>query len=310
MMSTGKRTIYLMGTVIQLWLQHEDPEPLLEQAEARLRDYEKRFSANRSDSQLMEITRNAGKASVQVAPDLFELIRIGKAQSLARDSFLNIAIGPLIQAWRIGFGDAKQPPQEEIDRLLSVIDPACIVLDESNHSVFLTQPGMGLDLGALAKGYFADQMIAFFRQAGATAAFIDLGGNVLTFGESPNHADGFWRVGIQNPFLPRGHHAAVLKVKDGSVVTSGIYERKLQLDGVTYHHIFDSQTGYPVRSNVASLTVVSQQSLDGEIWTTRLYGKNGAEVIVALNELEALGGLVITTEGGLACSENLKALLL
>ena len=64
-----------------------------------------------------------------------------------------------------------------------------------------------------------------------------------------------------------------IPVVNKSVVTSGIYERHLTVDGKDYHHIFDSQTGYPVETELASLTIISDKSVDGEIWTTRLFGR-------------------------------------
>nr|WP_088271627.1 FAD:protein FMN transferase [Enterococcus wangshanyuanii] len=294
-----------MGTVIQLWIQHEKPREILNEAQKKLIDYEKRFSANDPNSDLMKINRQAGIAPVKTDFDLFELIKIGKQQSLAENSFLNIAIGPLIQEWRIGFSDAAHPSDEKINELLSLIDPKNIELNEEKTTVFLKYPEMAIDLGALAKGYFADQIIRYFKKEGAKAAFIDLGGNVLTFGESPHLEDGFWRVGIQNPFLPRGNHAAVLKIKNQSVVTSGIYERNFEWQGKSYHHIFSSETGYPIETDLASLTIVSKLSLDGEIWTTRLYGKKAVDVIAFLSQEKEIEGLVITTDGRMAYTQGL-----
>ncbi|MTD38551.1 FAD:protein FMN transferase [Erwinia sp. CPCC 100877] len=305
-MNEGKSTLYLMGTVIQIWVQHETPQLLLAEAEKQLIDYEKRFSANDPHSDLMKINKQAGKTPVTAQPDLYELIKIGKQQSLAANSFLNIAIGPLIQAWRIGFSDAAHPSAEKIKELLPLIHPEDILLNDAESTVFLKHPDMAIDLGALAKGYFADRIIQYFQQEGALAAFIDLGGNVLTYGEAPNHSDGYWRVGIQNPFLPRGNQAAIIKVKNQSVVTSGIYERKLEWQGKTYHHIFSSETGYPIQTDLASLTIVSELSLDGEIWTTRLYGRQAAEIIAYLSSLKKIQGLVITTDGRMAFTPGLN----
>lgn len=222
------------------------------------------------------------------------------------DSALNIAIGPLIQEWRIGFNDANYPSPEKIQSLLPLIDPAAIHLDEKKQTVYLELAGMAIDLGALAKGYFADKIIADFKRAGVTSAFIDLGGNVLTYGEAPQRADGCWRIGIQNPFLPRGNHVAVVKVQNESVVTSGIYERKFDWQGQSYHHIFDRQTGYPIKTNLASLTIVSKESLAGEIWTTRLFGRSAQEVLTELNRLDDIEGIVITTDQQIAYSQGLK----
>ncbi|WP_320165351.1 FAD:protein FMN transferase [uncultured Trichococcus sp.] len=306
-MNEAKRTIYLMGTVIQLWIQHPDPEIILENAENRLRDYEKRFSANDKNSDLMKINTQAGKAPVTVDKDLFELIKLGKMHSLPDDSALNITIGPLIQLWRIGFEDAQRPSEQEIKQKLKLVQPESIILDEENNTVYLEKPGMAIDLGALAKGYFADKILEYFVSEGVRAALIDLGGNVVTYGEAPQREDGYWRIGIQHPMQPRGKFVLALKSKNQSIVTSGIYERTFTMDGKTYHHIFDSRTGYPLETDIASITVVSDKSVDGEIWTTRLFAQKPEQVIASLNSLEGFSGIVITKDGTLLYSKSLSS---
>lgn len=307
-MPIGTRTLHLMGTIIRLQVEAAQPEPLLEAASAQLVDYEKRFSANDDQSELMQVNHQAGQQPVEVDSELYELIKIGKAQSVAPGSFLNIAIGPLIQEWRVGFSDAKMPTDEQIKTALQLIDPTKIELDDAKQSVFLQVAGMAIDLGGLAKGYFADKIIAYFKQHSAKSGLIDLGGNVLTFGPAPTHEDGQWRIGIQNPFLPRGNYVTVLDTQNQSVVTSGIYERKFQWQGKTYHHIFDSQTGYPSETDLASLTIVSDQSLTGEIWTTRLFGQNAAAAIATINQQPDIEGIAITDEGKIAFSQGLQSL--
>ena len=221
-----------MGTVIDVSIYHEEPEPLLDQVEALLHTYNKRFSANDDSSELMKINKAAGLHSVTVHPELFELISLGKWHSCQPGSHLNIAIGPLIQTWRIGFSDAKLPLPEEIRPLLDIINPNAILLSEENQSVFLKEKGMKIDLGALAKGYIADRIADFLKA-----------------------------------------------------------ERTFEIDGKTYHHIFDSQTGYPVSSDLASLTIISSLSVDGEIWTTRLFGSSLEHIFQEVSsqaELEAI----------------------
>lgn len=99
----------------------------------------------------------------------------------------------------------------------------------------------------------------------------------------------------------------VLKLKNQSIVTSGVYERKLEVAGRKYHHIFDGQTGYPVQSDVASLTIVTEQSLEGEIGSTRLFGKRAAEIIRTLNSTAEIEGIVITEHNELAVTDALRA---
>lgn len=292
-LQSASHSLRLMGASIHLTIFHEDAQNLLLQSEQLLHLYKNRFSANDADSELMEINLQAGKKAVQVHPELFELIELGKKHSIAANSHLNIAIGPLVQTWRIGFSDAKLPSEEEIQRLLKITDPEEIFLNDSNREVYLSKEGMRIDLGALAKGYIADKLKEFLVEQGVQSGIIDLGGNILTIGENPTfHRP--WRIGIQNPALDRGEHVAVIEVSDGSVVTSGIYERQLVVDGKTYHHIFDRTTGYPMETELASITIVAEKSVDCEIWTTRLFGQNPYDIIEEIEQQPGLEAFVIT----------------
>lgn len=292
-LQSASHSLRLMGASITLTIFHENAQNLLLQSEQLLHLYKNRFSANDVDSELMEINLQAGKKAVQVHPELFELIELGKKHSIAANSHLNIAIGPLVQTWRIGFSDAKLPSEEEIQRLLKITDPEEIVLNDSNREVYLSKEGMRIDLGALAKGYIADKLKEFLIEQGVQSGIIDLGGNILTIGENPTfHRP--WRIGIQNPALDRGEHVAVIEVSDASVVTSGIYERQLVVDGKTYHHIFDRTTGYPMETELASITIVAKKSVDCEIWTTRLFGQNPYDIIEEIEQQPGLEAFVIT----------------
>ena len=292
-MQSASHSLRLMGASIHLTIFHEDAQNLLLQSEQLLHLYKNRFSANDADSELMEINLQAGKKAVQVHPELFELIELGKKHSIAANSHLNIAIGPLVQTWRIGFSDAKLPSKEEIQTLLQITNPEDIILDDSKQEVYLSKVGMRIDLGALAKGYIADKLKEFLVEQGVQSGIIDLGGNILTIGENPTfHRP--WRIGIQNPALDRGEHVAVIEVSDASVVTSGIYERQLVVDGKTYHHIFDRTTGYPMETELASVTIVAEKSVDCEIWTTRLFGQNPYDIIEEIEQQPGLEAFVIT----------------
>ncbi|WP_461198956.1 FAD:protein FMN transferase [Enterococcus sp. N249-2] len=308
-MEHQKRVFRGMGTVITVEVVHETPETILDEAQKQAQLFEARFSANDPQATLSRINQQAGKQAVWVPADLFALIDLSRQHSLAPDSYLNIAIGPLVQEWRIGFADAHLPATDKIKTLLPLTDPENIILDHRQQTVALKQAGMQIDLGAVAKGFFADQLMAYFQQADVKAALIDLGGNVLVYGDAPRHADHSWRVGIQNPFLPRGNFAAALKVQNKSVVTSGVYERTFQLDGKTYHHIFDRQTGFPLTTELASLTIVSDKSVDGEIWTTRLFGQSPQQILSTLSSLRGITGLLITKQGELLYPRKMANLI-
>lgn len=298
-------TFKAMGTTINLQIEHEFAHYLLNEAKKRLLDYEKRFSANDANSLLMKVNQFAGIEAVTVDPDIFELIKIGKVYSVDLSNTLNIAIGPLIKLWKIGFSDAKVPTQAEIDERLTLIDPNLIQLNDEKQSVYLERKGMEIDLGALAKGFFADQIKHFLKKAGVKKGIIDLGGNVLLLGSHPTNPDTLWRVGVQNPFMTRNNLVGLLKVKDKSVVTSGIYERTFVYNGEEYHHIFDSHTGYPVKNNIASLTIVSKESLTGELYTTMYYQAEAHDIIEQINQIQDLEAIVITKNSEILITHGL-----
>lgn len=296
----------MMGTVIDLVVQHESPDFVLDEVVSRLKKYEHRFSANDSSSELMAVNKNAGIQPVCVHPDLYQLIKIGKEHSCSPNSHLNIAIGPLVQTWRIGFEDAKVPTEEEIQLLLKKTDPHNIVLNDQEQTIFLRKPGMLIDLGSLAKGFIADLIIDYLKSVGVLSALINLGGNIVVLGPAYNKIDPFWNIGIRKPGPAREDSMIVLKALNQSIVTSGIYERSLKDKEQTYHHILDSHTGYPVHTDVTSLTIVSDKSIDGEIWTTRLFGKSSEEIMNVLNQLNGIDGLIITKEEKIMYSNALE----
>lgn len=296
----------MMGTVIDLLIEAEGAESLLDLAQERLEAFELMFSANRSDSDLGMVNQAAGERAVAVPKLLYDLIKRGKEESLLPDSNLNIALGPVVQTWRIGFSDASIPAEKEILQALALTDPEGIILNDAEQTVFLAKPGMKIDLGALAKGYFADLILAELVEKGACSAMINLGGNVLVTGQNPKRDNGLWYIGVQDPKSPRGKHLGILTISEQSVVTSGIYERKLEIYGKSYHHIFDKRTGYPIASDMASLTIVADSSLDCEVWTTKLFGKSCLEAFQQIEQAPHIEGILVTVDGKLVVTSGLR----
>ena len=302
----ANRRLKMMGTVIDIAIYSHQAERQIDEVIEQLTVLKNRFSANDDDSELMAINHSAGISSISVQPDLYHLIAIGKEHSLEKPSNLNIALGPVVQTWRIGFSDAKVPSEDEITQALALTDPRGIILDEKEHSVFLAKKGMKIDLGALAKGYIADTIMATLAKQDVSSAMINLGGNVLVYGANPKRPSGEWFIGIQAPSHKRGVHLGVLPIISGSVVTSGIYERHLSVNGKDYHHIFDKKTGYPIESPLPSLTIVSALSLDCEIWTTRLFGLALDEVLLTIEQTPHIEGILVTKEGRVILSSGLE----
>lgn len=302
-----EQTCQGLGTNIRLTFDLDDQT---ERAWLACRDLlvkmEQVFSAHLPTSELSRLNQAAGQGAVSVSPDLFELIAIGKIHSLADHSQLNISLGPVIKAWRIGFTDARRPSQEELELLLPLCRPEAIELDEGRQTVHLPLAGMGLDLGALAKGYIADRLLDLLKSFGARSALINLGGNVLTYGNSPS-GQPVWSIGIQEPFAPHGQLIGMVKLTNQALVTSGTYERWFQENGATYHHILDAQTGYPIQSPMTSISILAPDALTAEIWTSRLFGLPIETALAWLNQTPDIDGIILTNQKTCHLSDGLKS---
>ncbi|HBV38322.1 MAG TPA: thiamine biosynthesis protein ApbE, partial [Erwinia sp.] len=181
------------------------------------------------------------------------------------------------------------PPVHELQALLALTDPARVQLDERQHTVFLPQAGMEIDLGAIAKGYIADVVRDFLHQRNCFCGLINLGGNLQTL-DAPE-GETAWAIGLQTPFGEPGALIGTVAVRNKSVVTSGVYERYFELNGRRYHHILDPKTGYPLDNELLGVTVISDRSLDGDIFTTLLYGlgvEQGLAFLKAYPQIEAI----------------------
>ncbi|WP_163654628.1 FAD:protein FMN transferase [Listeria sp. PSOL-1] len=259
------KTEFLMGTVVTLKIYDNGKEAVLDKGFKRVRELADKIDVNdeeKRSSQVDKINAASGKQPVKVDNDIYYLIKEGIKYSQATGGSKDISIGPITSLWHIGFPDARKPAQSEINQRLPLIGYKNIELNDQNKTVYLKKAGMQLDLGGIAKGFIADQVEQVFKANGVTTSIIDLGGNVIVQGESPKGGD--WNVGIQDPFSPRGTILGKLPEQNKSIVTSGIYERFLEVDGKKYHHLFNPKTGYPFDNDIAGVSIISDQSITGD----------------------------------------------
>lgn len=305
-MLSYKTRFQMMGTVIDLVIHHPNGESLLKDCYLKLEHFAQRFTVNQSHSELMNVNNNAGIRPVRVKADLYALIKSAQAVSMDNSNPFNIAIGPLIKAWRIGFSDAKLPTDRELMTKLDIVDPSHIVLDDLYQTIFLTKPGMEIDLGAIAKGYFADRIKEYLVSQDVKHGYINLGGNVLTIGYAPNNALRAWNVGVQDPLSPRGDVCRIVPLREQSMVTSGINERYYEQDGLRYHHLLDAKTGKPIASDIASITIISNLSVDGEIWSTAGFLPTVNEALAYLNKQRDIEAILISNIGVVSTTNGLE----
>lgn len=269
--STFEYTQTLMGTTVSLTLIEAD-EAVAKIVFNTIKLLEDKLTVNRQLSEVMSVNFAAGKHPVIVSRTVFSLIEQALNISLYPNSCFNIAIGPLVKLWKIGFKGYQVPSNAQINQQLLLTNPKDIELNSTTYSVFLKKKGMEIDLGAVAKGYIADVIKNVLSHHGIAQAIINLGGNVLAIGASPLNENGYWHIGLRKPFSINNELVGIIKVNNKSVVTSGIYERFFIQDDHLYHHIINPITGYPLNNELESVTVISNTSLEGDIYSTILYG--------------------------------------
>ncbi|AVK62512.1 FAD:protein FMN transferase [Lactobacillus sp. CBA3605] len=294
-----------MGTVISITL-FERNQPVVEAVYDYLQRMDQVFSMNRPDSELSAINRQAGQQPVAISAPGFQLIEAALAYTRQYPASFNVLIGPLVKLWRIGFGGQQVPSSTRIQACLALMDPNQVKLDSVRQTVYLQQPGMVLDLGAIAKGYFADQIVLQLQQAGVTQAIVNLGGNVKLLGSQPFTADQRWEIGIQNPTASRGQPLLQVQMPARTVVTSGIFERYFKVGQHVYHHILDPQTGYPVENKLAQVSIITAQSELAEVLATVCYFQGSQVGMATIEQLPGVEAIFIDRQQQVSVTSGLK----
>lgn len=297
-----EKTEEILGTVVTGKVYGENSKEALEEAFIRAKDIEKIMSAKLSDSELTKVNKNAYNKEVKISEDLYFVIEKALYYSELTEGTFDSSIGKLIDLWGIGTDNEKIPEEEEINLLKGKKNYKNVVLNKENSTIRFLNEDIKLDLGAIAKGYVADEMKKIIcDKYKIKKGILNLGGNVMTIGSKNENEK--WKVGITNP-LNIEDVLAVLKVEEKTVVTSGNYERYFIKDNVRYHHILNPDTGYPAEEGVISTTIITKNSIDADALSTATYilGKDkGLSLIESLKEVEAIfvdnEGKIIKTSG-------------
>jgi thiamine biosynthesis lipoprotein len=239
------------------------------------------------------INAEAGIRPVAVRGDLLDVLEEARRCAELSEGAFDPTIGPLVRLWGIGGDNPRVPAGEELREALALVDWRDLVIDRTAGTAFLRRRGQALDLGAIAKGYAADQAAAIVSRRLPRRAIIDLGGNIFALGERPKGES--WRIGVQDPLEDRGTYLGILRVKNKSVVTSGVYERYFEEGDTRYHHILSTADGYPVRNGLLSVTIIADRSIDADALSTAVFAL-GLERGRALIETRPATEAVFVTE--------------
>lgn len=245
---------------------------------------------------IYNINREGTEAPLAVDSDLIAMLKFAKEMYTFTEGMTNIAMGSVLSIWHDyreeGIYDpanAKIPPMEDLRAAAEHCNIDDIVIDEENGTVFLADPKMSIDVGAVAKGYAVERIAQELIEMGICNYTLNIGGNIRTIGAK---ADGKgWVAGIQNPdIFSEDKFLLKVAIADTALVTSGTYQRYYYVGDVKYHHIIDPETLMP-KNTFDSVSIITPDSGVADALSTACFNlslEDGMALIASLENTEAM----------------------
>lgn len=305
---------YLLNTYCTLTLYEANREGLIREAFAYARSLENILSRTVEGSEVSAFNRSPAGEAVFVSDITAEVVERGLYYSALSGGLFDITLGALTELWNFSSPQPAVPSSADIEKALGTVGYQRMALAQNaSGGAVLTKEDAGLrmDLGGIAKGFIADKVKEFLEAKGVREALINFGGNVVVLGEKSDGTP--WMIGVEKPFSAEEDKAEGVRdlsgqiaISGGSVVTSGVYERKFVQDGKLYHHILDPKTGYPRESDLISATIIGPSSTDCDALSTLclLLGREaGLELIEGLEFYE---GVFIGRDGEISLTSGAR----
>ncbi len=247
-------------------------------------------------------TINGTHREVTVDARILNLLQYSKEIYIKTNGSVNVAMGSVLTIWhaarqaaKADSSSAKLPSMEELQSASMHTDIQNIVINSQKNTVFLADPQMLLDVGAIAKGYATEQVALWMEEHGISGYSLNVGGNVRTVGA---RGDGkSWSVGIEDPNNDdETAYLHLLQLNSASLVTSGSYQRFYTVNGKNYHHIIDSKTLMPAEY-FTSVSVVCRDSALADALSTALFCMPYETGLLFAAEFDAVEVLWLFTDG-------------
>ena len=261
------------------------------------------------------INDNAGIKPVKVDQKIIDMLVFSKSMYELTDGKTNIAYGSVLKIWHEyrtdGIDDpenAELPPLKKLQEASEHTDINDVIIDRENSTVFLSDPMMSLDVGAIAKGYATEQVADKLAVNGLVSGILNVGGNVRAIGNNIKTGEP-WSVGIQNP--DSESEEAILNLvnlEEASMVSSGDYERYYTVDGKRYNHIIDTKTLFP-SENFTAVTVICEDSGVADALSTAIYCMDFEQGLELIQSIEGSEAMWIFKDKSIRYSEGFEALI-
>ncbi len=291
-----------MGTVVEVTVAHHSEvlaRAAINAAMEELRRADDLMSSSRTESVVSRINREGSSGKVSVGEEVFQLLQDSVNISRASNGAFDITILPVVDLWRFDQGGVL-PEITKIAQELANVGYEKLILDDYATSVGFATEGMGLDLGAIAKGWAVDRAMERIVAHGVRNAIVDAGGDLRIIGARPGKD--FWRIGVQHPREP-GSLLVTFELRNTAIVTSGDYERFFMTGGVRYHHILDPATGQPARGS-QSVTVLAPTATEADACATAAFVLGPEKGLAFLRTRPGVRGFIVSADGALHWSDD------
>ncbi|MCR5650153.1 MAG: FAD:protein FMN transferase [Lachnospiraceae bacterium] len=283
---------------------YEEAEKVTDEFFSLCNKYEALLSGTKEGADIYNINHAHGK-SVVCDDITIDVIKRGMEYSRIFEGDFDITIGGVTKLWDFKSDRPHIPSDEDIAEALKHTGCDNIIL--SGNTLSMKDPLCEIDIGAIAKGYIADRAAEFLEERGVKSAVISLGGNIVCIGEKKEgRKTKEFKIGIETPYSDMRKISGVIGMSDETAVTSGVYERFFEAEGRKYHHIIDPGTGYPVQTDLLSVTVVADKgkSADCDALATICILKGRDEGKRLLQEREGFEGLFIDIQSDRYATEG------
>ena len=301
---------YYLDTVCQIsiydmegGLDNKKAKSAIDDAFDLCRKLDKTLSNTVDASDISKINNSKG-TWVEVSEDAINVIKAGIEYGKLSDGAFDISIGTVTSLWNFHTDNPTLPKENELEEALTHVDYRNIEID--GKMVRIKDPDARLDLGGIAKGYIGDRLADRLKKSGVKSGIINLGGNIITIGKKPDGKK--FIIGVEKPFSDRSETVGSVKVNDKTVVTSGVYERQFEKDGVLYYHVLDARTGYPVKTDLDSASLVMEygHSMDADALSTICLMKGSESALEFLDSREDVKGVLCLHNKEIKKSKGMK----
>jgi thiamine biosynthesis lipoprotein len=274
-LQSAEETSEVMGTILTITVYAEEESVAVDAVASAKKEIErinKLMSNWDTDSELSRLNKAAAQSPTRANPEIFALVQHAFELSTLTGGMYDITAGPLIRLWGFFSRNKEAPPTiDEIEAELDKVGYQKVELDQETKTLFFKVAGMEIDLGSIAKGYAVDKAVDRVRNAGASAALINLGGNIGSLNLHPDNNQ--WVIGIRDPRKKQGLLGTLSITQEYAgwgLASSGQYERYYIFDGQQYGHIINPNTGFPVDS-VYGTTIFSKSAEKADVVSTATF---------------------------------------